>query len=336
MKRVAGAVAALGVSWVLAGCGSLTPPLAAELRPSAPAEPPGELAVQTPAAPVTSRADVPERHVEAVEVATASPSAAPPRPSPRPTEARIVVEAPPQRVSVPSASTRPSAKATARATRTPLPTRKPAPDLVRTRPGMTNIQSVPWERAEVRGPQRLRVHFVSGVSPCRFLDSVRVDYRPTAVVVTLYVGSDPKRADRVCAAVARDRAVDVSLAKPLDGRAILDGAKTLAPAIPRAPGSGAVEVHPKPGATATRTTSWTRAEATGPRTIRVFYNSGTAPCSVLDRVNVAYAADRVTVTLVVGRDRAAAGQACAMALRPVYVDVRLAEPLAGRRIVDGA
>jgi hypothetical protein len=212
-------------------------------------------------------------------------------------------------------------------------------EVITPRPGMRNPKPVRWERVEVLGERKLRVHYAAGVAPCNVLDSVRVDYRPATIVVTLYAGSDPKQTDRVCAAVADEKAVDVRLAKPLAGRKVVDGAAAALTPPAAAPGrstSEAMQVRPTPGAVQTRTTAWDRAEALGERTVRIWFTTGAPPCSVLDRVKVDYAADAVTITLITGRSRAAAGQACMTALRPAYVDVTLTEALAGRQIRDGS
>lgn len=360
MRRLTAAATALGVSWVLAGCGAGDAPKAAHV-PSAPVPSPVTLT------PMTS-APVPATPAAPVGVAnSAAPVASPVStvPAPSTTSATSVDVSPPRGAATPSASgtsrphhivtaapaparSAPAARAPSPPTkrRTPTPTKpaKPKPpkapkskaDVVTARPGMNDPRPARWERVEVLTQRKLRVYFTSGVAPCDVLDSVRVDYRPDTVVVTLYTGSDPAHADRVCAAMASPKAVDVRLAKRLAGRTVVDGAQRPAAGPGATPTDAATQVSPTPDAVQTRPTSWDRAEELGKRTVRIYFTSGAAPCSVLSRVKVAYAADRVTITLITGRDRAAAGQACMTALRPVYVDVRLDEPLAGRRIVDGA
>ncbi|MGQ0464060.1 MAG: hypothetical protein ACT4QG_01950 [Sporichthyaceae bacterium] len=337
MRRIAIVAAAAGLSWTLAACGGPGSPQASDAqRPAAPAVaapvPTVEAPVVTPppTSPSASAAAVvpayPYDHELDAEI---DPPAAPRAAAPRVVKPRPPAVPSPRRTA--AAPAKPAPVATAKASR-PLAPAKPSADLVVPRPGMANLRAAGWERADVLDQRSLRIHF-TGVSACRVLDSVRVDYRQTTVVVTLYTGTDPRHTDRVCAAVAQDKAVDVALAKPLAGRKVLDGSK---PTSPVQPVAGAVEVHPEPGAIDTRALAWDRVEKVGPRTVRVFYSSAMAPCAVLDRVKVGYAKDRITVTLVVGRDPAAAGRPCAAALRPVYVDVTLAQPIADRRIVDGA
>lgn len=340
MRRIASIVVAAGVAWTLAACGGPGTPQASDVqRPAipaaAPAPAPDPVGVATPlptptafdsaVGAVRAPSSVPLDHELDAEI---DPPAVPRAAAPRPARPRPSAVPAPVRTVAPAGKPVPTATAKARP---PAPT-KPSADLVVPRAGMRDVRAAGWERVDVLGQRSLRVHF-TGVSACRVLDSVRVDYRPTTVVVTLYTGTDPRYTDRVCAAVAQEKAVDVALAKPLAGRKVLDGSK---PASPEQPVAGTVEVRPKPGAVDTRELAWDRVEVVNARTLRVFYNSGVGPCTVLDRVKVGYAADRVTITLVVGRDPAAAGQACAAGLHPVYVDVPLAQPLADRRIVDGA
>lgn len=373
MRRLAGLATAVGVSWVLAGCGGGAAPTAPDALPPAPpvavapappepvvpAEPAPEsfLPFEVPddATPFPMPTAVVDR-APATTATTARPTSAPagvaaPRAvrtvaPPAPAPKRSVQTTPAPRPAGPAPTPR-AAKPTPPAKPTkPAKTRKQTPaekqtdiEVITPRPGMRNPKPARWERVEVLNERRLRVHYAAGVAPCNVLDSVRVDYRPATVVVTLYVGSDPKQTDRVCAAVANEKAVDVRLVKPLAGRKVVDGAAAALTPPAAAPGrstSEAMQVRPTPGAVQTRTTAWDRAEALGERTVRIWFTTGAPPCSVLDRVKVDYAADAVTITLITGRSRAAAGQACMTALRPAYVDVTLTEALAGRRILDGA
>ena len=63
---------------------------------------------------------------------------------------------------------------------------------------------------------------------------------------------------------------------------------------------------------------------------------GVEPCFVLDRVEVEETADTVTVTLRAGSDPARPGVACIEIALWMSVEVRLAAPLGGRVIRDGA
>jgi hypothetical protein len=71
------------------------------------------------------------------------------------------------------------------------------------------------------------------------------------------------------------------------------------------------------------------------RTVMIDFVSGVEPCYVLDRVDVAYGADTVTITLFEGHDP---NQDAVCIDIGVFkrVEIKLDEPLAGRTIVDGA
>jgi hypothetical protein len=72
------------------------------------------------------------------------------------------------------------------------------------------------------------------------------------------------------------------------------------------------------------------------RTVDVRFWSGIEPCSVLDRVDVAYRTDTVTTTLFEGSDPSAGTVACSDIAVLDQVTVSLDQDLAGRAIVDGA
>ena len=72
------------------------------------------------------------------------------------------------------------------------------------------------------------------------------------------------------------------------------------------------------------------------RTLTITFWSGVEPCYVLDRVDLAYGADTVTVTLFQGSDTSAVDVACIDIALLKQVTVRLDQPLAGRTLVDGA
>jgi len=98
------------------------------------------------------------------------------------------------------------------------------PTLVTPRPGMAGVRPVPWQRAVPDGDRALVVTWTSGVEPCSVLDSVRVSYAARTVTVTLREGHDPAAGDVACIEIARETAVRVSLAEPLRGRTVVDGA----------------------------------------------------------------------------------------------------------------
>lgn len=72
------------------------------------------------------------------------------------------------------------------------------------------------------------------------------------------------------------------------------------------------------------------------RTVTIDFVSGVEPCYVLDRVDVAYGSDAVTITLFEGHDPAARDVACIEIGVFKRVVVTLDESLGGRGIVDGA
>ncbi|HET9672830.1 MAG TPA: hypothetical protein VFQ40_08290, partial [Actinomycetota bacterium] len=79
----------------------------------------------------------------------------------------------------------------------------------------------------------------------------------------------------------------------------------------RVVGDGAQLVEPMPGAADVRPHPFDHAVASDDgRSVTVFFWSGVEPCYVLDRVEVAYGADRVTITLFEGHDPAEEGAIC--------------------------
>jgi hypothetical protein len=103
------------------------------------------------------------------------------------------------------------------------------------------------------------------------------------------------------------------------------------PSIPGSP----QRVSPSPTAVDLRPQPFESARAAG-STVLVRFSNGVAPCSVLGRVDVQEAADRVTITLYVGREPTPEPVAC-IALAAYYeVVVDMSSPLGDRTIVDGA
>jgi hypothetical protein len=101
----------------------------------------------------------------------------------------------------------------------------PDSKVVQPRPGMENLHKTGWDRVEVLGSNRVRVHFVSGVEPCTVLDHVDVAYSADAIVITLFEGNDPASREMACIMIAQYKAVDVNLAEPINGRKFVDGAE---------------------------------------------------------------------------------------------------------------
>jgi hypothetical protein len=101
----------------------------------------------------------------------------------------------------------------------------PQPTVVVPRAGMANVRAQPFEAAGPSADGRsLRVTFWGGVAPCFVVDRVEVRESRDAVTVTIYAGSDPASPDVACIEIALLMAIDVTLASPLGGRSIVDGA----------------------------------------------------------------------------------------------------------------
>jgi hypothetical protein len=81
--------------------------------------------------------------------------------------------------------------------------------------------------------------------------------------------------------------------------------------------------------------TWRRAEVINDRLVRIHYESGVAPCSVLDRVEVDYRPTEIAVGLFEGNDPAFKDAACIMIAQFKAVDVALDQPVNGRAIVEG-
>jgi hypothetical protein len=72
------------------------------------------------------------------------------------------------------------------------------------------------------------------------------------------------------------------------------------------------------------------------RTVTIDFVSGVEPCYVLDRIDVDYVSDSVTITLFEGHDPTAGDVACIEIGVFKRVVITLDEPIDGRDIVDGA
>ena len=110
----------------------------------------------------------------------------------------------------------------------------------------------------------------------------------------------------------------------------------LPPALPEPPGYNPVIVSPRPGMENVQPLIWRRAEVLDERRVRIHFESGVAPCSVLDRVEVAYSPSAITVRLLEGSDPAFRDAACILIAQFKAVDVILDEPVNGRPIADGS
>jgi hypothetical protein len=98
-------------------------------------------------------------------------------------------------------------------------------------------------------------------------------------------------------------------------------------------------VTPVPGMADVRAVGWDRVDVAGDdRTLTIHFWSGVEPCYVLDRVDVRYGDDAVTVTLFEGHDPSADDEdmVCIEIALAKSVTIALDEPLAGRDLIDGA
>jgi hypothetical protein len=103
------------------------------------------------------------------------------------------------------------------------------------------------------------------------------------------------------------------------------------------PDPGPEVVEPRPGMADTYPRIFdSAAVGNDDRTVRVDFVSGVEPCYVLDRVDVAYGSDTVTITLFEGHDPAQPDAVCIEIGVFKRVVITLDEALAGRTIVDGA
>jgi hypothetical protein len=91
------------------------------------------------------------------------------------------------------------------------------------------------------------------------------------------------------------------------------------------PQQGLLDIRPQP---------WDDARPTGSRTVLMTFYAGTTECYGVDRVDVGYGSNAVTLTLFVGRMRG--NQICIEIAEYQAVRVSLDEPLDGRKVLDGA
>ncbi|HEY3605334.1 MAG TPA: hypothetical protein VGL04_11740 [Sporichthyaceae bacterium] len=108
------------------------------------------------------------------------------------------------------------------------------------------------------------------------------------------------------------------------------------PAFTEVPARGPQLVMARPGMTGLHPVRWQAATVIDPRTVRVSFTGGSAPCDVLDSVKVDYRADAVAITLFSGSDPTQPGRMCAAVTRQQAVDVHLNSAVGERRIEDGA
>jgi hypothetical protein len=103
------------------------------------------------------------------------------------------------------------------------------------------------------------------------------------------------------------------------------------------PDGGPLVVEPRPGMAGVYARAFDSATVgDDDTTVTIDFVSGVEPCAVLDRVDVRYGTDTVTITLYEGHDPNAGDVACIEIGVLKRVVVQLDEPLAGRAVVDGA
>lgn len=106
------------------------------------------------------------------------------------------------------------------------------------------------------------------------------------------------------------------------------------PGLPTpAPGPTALSVSPQPGLVDVRPHIWDRFEQVGPRRLRIEFSGGVEECEGLDRVEVDETANRVAVSLFVGRVPEA--EVCIEIAVLKSVIVRVDAPIGDRKVVDG-
>jgi hypothetical protein len=93
-------------------------------------------------------------------------------------------------------------------------------------------------------------------------------------------------------------------------------------------------VEPQTGLTDVRPQPWDSVERLDPRTLQVAFYSGVHECYGVDRVEVKYGSNAVTVSLFIGR--VPGNQVCVEIAEYQAIAVELDEPLGGRDIIDGA
>lgn len=107
------------------------------------------------------------------------------------------------------------------------------------------------------------------------------------------------------------------------------------PAFPDPAGYRPAIVTPRAGMENVHPVTWRRAEVINDRTVRIHYESGVEPCSVLDRVVVDYRPSEIAIGLFEGNDPAFRDAVCIMIAQFKAVDVALDQPVNGRAIVEG-
>jgi hypothetical protein len=101
----------------------------------------------------------------------------------------------------------------------------PEPEVVEPNADAVGLHARPFDSATVGDDDRtIVIDFVSGVEPCYVLGRVDVEEGPRAVTVTLFEGHLDTGEDVACIDLGVFKRTTVTLAEPLDGRKVVDGA----------------------------------------------------------------------------------------------------------------
>lgn len=90
-------------------------------------------------------------------------------------------------------------------------------------PGLDNPNPAAIDSVHSTADNKLEVRFYNGVQECYGVDRVEVVETDTEVSLTVFTGSLPGNAARVCIDLAQLQAVAVTLDAPLGERAVVDG-----------------------------------------------------------------------------------------------------------------
>lgn len=103
------------------------------------------------------------------------------------------------------------------------------------------------------------------------------------------------------------------------------------------PGDGPRQVEPQPGVIDAQPIDWETASIDrDAMTITLTWWSGVEPCTVLDRIDIEYGDEAVTVTVFEGAPENAAAVSCIAMAEQKQATVDLEEDIGQRTLVDGA
>jgi hypothetical protein len=200
-----------------------------------------------------------------------------------------------------------------------------------------HAQTLPG-RAGREGPRDRRLRPSLGGFDVRSSNSCRPRGEPSCRFPRLTTMSTIQARTPVVAAVLAGSILLTSCAGLRDGGAAAPGPDTPISSTPdpSAPTGKPTPllVEPRPGLVDIRPQPWDKARVIDPRTVEVRFYSGIEECYGVARVDVDYRERSVVITVYGGRVPTAEVCIEIAVLKAVRVD--LTEPLAGRRVVDGA